>query len=212
MTQPETAVDRLVANASARKGLTLVADKSAGKVPVSLTPVGTEKRGIPDVQGAFLANEGVADVATDLRKQAAYLISVAEALEAHTGLGHRGAEPDLALEVKLMEKEADRQAADREKAAAGDKRAEKRVEQTSDADFQERFARLSDEAKAATFKGDLVPAAKEVFGDDLLPVSGSPTSDWVCPTHGDADIKVVTTRKGRIMRTCATCKQFEKGA
>lgn len=217
-----SAVDRLVAETTARKrGLTpvsgmLSADKSTGKVPTSLTPVGTERKGIPDVGAVFLTNEAIIDIAADLRKQAAVLIATADGLDLLTGKVHAG--PDLGLEVKLMEREADRQAADREKAEAGDKRAQARVESTSDANFQERYARLSAEAQAATFRGDLVPAAIEVFGDDLLPgpyataASGSPAPDWECPTHGDAAIiNLVSKRTQRKYRACETCKQFEKG-
>lgn len=221
-----SAVDRLVAETTARKrgltGLTpvkgmLTADTSTGKVPTSLTPVGTERKGIPDVGAVFLTNEAIIDIANDLRKQAAVLIATADGLDALTGNAPASA-TDPALELKLLEREADRRSADRERAEAGDKAAQGRVEQsTSDANFQERYARLSAEAQAATFKGDFVPAAKEVFGDDLLPgpyptaASGSPSADWVCPTHGDADIVNLESKRGRKYRACQTCKQFEKG-
>lgn len=219
-----TAVDRLVSETSARKGVgTLKADKSPGGKP-SLTPVGTERKvGIPDVPEVFLTNEAVAEVAADLRRQIALLTEAAEGLERLTGTGAEAVAPDEELERKLFEREADRKAADREKAEAGDRRAARRVaEQPIDrrfepaGDFDAHWAQLSAEAKAAAFKGDLEPAAREVFAEELkepLPElrSGSPTTGWRCPTHGDANLGTFTSRAKRTLTICKTCNQFDKG-
>lgn len=188
-----------------------------------LTPVGTEKR-IPD-EVAFLGHEAVLGVIRDLRAAAASATRTADDLEAGLGVApEQKAKDALDLEKKLLEREADRRAADRAKAEAGDKRAQKRVESSSDAEFSERWEALTAEAQAAAFGGDLVPAAKEVFAGDLAAegdvsasegdgpayVSGSVVPGWVCPTHGDAAIVNLTSRKGRKYRACETCKQFEK--
>ena len=56
-------------------------------------------------------------------------------------------------------------------------------------DFTEAFARKSADAQAQAF----------------APVVGA---GWVCPTHGDADIK--TSPKGRKFRACPKCAEFER--
>lgn len=210
-----TAVDRLVAETSARKGVgTLKADKGPGKA--TLTPVGTERKapvGVPDVPEVFLTNEAIKDIANDLRRQAAVLLEAADGLDRLTGVAE-AAQPDMELEKKLFEREADRRAADRAAAEAGDKRAERRVAEASPLpDFEEHWKRISAEAQASAFGGDLVPAAREVFGDDIIEPaqSGSAKPGWVCPTHGDEAIRGMTSKSGRAFRLCTICRQFEKG-
>lgn len=208
-------LDSMTADTTSRK-------RAEGTV---LTPVGTEKASsqprISD-EVSFLGQEAVEGVIRSLRAAAASANRHADELEA--GLGITPEQKSKAahdLEVKLMEREADRMAADRTAAEGGDKKAQKRVESTSEAEFGERWARLSAEAQASAFSGDLVPAAKEVFGSDLAdadapaqgepaPVSGSVVPGWVCPTHGDEAILDTKSRKGREYRLCTICKQFEK--
>ena len=72
-------------------------------------------------------------------------------------------------------------------------------------------SRLSAEARAHAFKGNFVPAAKEVFGDMLLDaVAADADASWLCPTHGRGKLVTLTSRKGRKYLACEICKQFEK--
>lgn len=184
----------------------------------TLTPVGTEKGGpesrIPvDTPRVMFAPELLLETADGLQKHAESLLSVARDLRLMAG-NPAEVEANLAAKVaveeKLMEREADRRVADREAAEAGDKRAQARVdneptdEQTGEA-FAARMKRMQAEAQAATFASNDAPAAEPI------PVaSGSPVEGWVCPTHGDANLTEMTSRKGRKYRACTTCAQFEK--
>lgn len=190
------------------------------KEATTLTPVGLEKRdaGIPDLPGVFLANEALQAVAVDLRAQAAELIRIADGIDLHTGttVDPLALRKRLEQEKRLLEQEADRKAADREKAEAGDKRAQARVDAVDpvaeDEATAQRIERLTREAQAHAFAEDPVAVAKEVFGDLVVhpAASASPKPGWVCPTHGDNRIKEVLTRKGRTMRVCELCTQFER--
>lgn len=90
----------------------------------------TARQGLPNDVGAPLSNEALADAAKDLRRYAATFIEIAVGLEALAGVPESVAlvtARSEETERKLAEQEADRKAADREKAAQGDKRAAARV-------------------------------------------------------------------------------------
>lgn len=185
------------------KGIT---DRKAEK-SAKLTPVGLENSptkpslGIPDVPAVFLTAEAVADMAASLRAYGEQLIQIADDLKGYDpASGQVASAKDEAVEQKLAEKEADRRAADREAAAAGDKKAAARTE------FAENFDRMKAEAQAA------------VYGEDTVgePHEGNPntpdvTDGWTCPTHGDEFIGSKTTRAGKTYRLCnePTCDQYE---
>lgn len=170
---------------------------------VKLTPVGTETAKLPaDVPGVFMAQEGLQDVATDLRRQAALLLDVADGIDVI--LGKSTAVADNAAKVAatekvLQEREADRRAADRVAAEAGDKRAAQRVDESEA--FDARLASLSAQAQAATFSAAALDADDE-DGDD----------GWLCPLHGSEDVRTRTSPKGREYAVCAVpnCKEFER--
>lgn len=197
MTQPEI----LAATMSVLDQMT--AGVTSGKVAAALTPVGLEKQPvIKDMPGAFMAQEQVEAIVRTLR---------AAADDIERALGIDPVAEGLDTEVKLMEREADRKAADRAKADAGDARAQKRVDavtpETEAAEgeaFADRMKRLQANAEAATYADAPVAEPTPTAG------SAGPGTGWVCPTHGDANLKQLTSGKGRIYMACVTCKQFEK--
>lgn len=90
-----------------------VVERKAAKSGPKLTPVGTEASplkpsqvGIPEVPEVFLTNEAVADIAKDLREQAAILVRVAEGLENLTATVRVESSDPLA-EQKAKERAAD---------------------------------------------------------------------------------------------------------
>jgi len=162
---------------------------------MKLTPVGSEPggplAGLPnDVPGVFMSNEAMADIARDLRRKADVLVAVADGLDVILGIrpDEKAAEA-LALNAKLAEREADRQVADRAKAAEGDARAAARVEGLPASPEAEAFKKEY-EAKSAA-------AQASTFG-------------WACPEHGSDNLKTLTSRLGRTYRACTQCKEFEK--
>lgn len=173
------------------KGITERKGKAAGP---KLTPVGTEASptkpsqvGIPEVPEVFLTNEAVADVAKDLRKQAALLLSVAEGLDALTQ------QTSVPTENPREQAEA----------------AQKAEEKAADATFAENFAKLQAEAQAAVFTSADAPADEEPEAPETpAPAAGG----WVCPDHGADKLKQLESRKGRQYIACqvAGCKLFEK--
>lgn len=125
-----------------------IVDRKASKA-AGLTPVAGEtttsvadvaKRGIPDVPEVFLTNEAVADIARDLRSQAATLVAVADALDLHT---------DTITQPRADRRE-DTKAAER---AADAKIAERNGDKTTE-EFAADFLAKQSAAQAATFTTD----------------------------------------------------------
>lgn len=149
---------------------------------------------IPDVPEVFLTNEAVIDIARDLRKQAASLIAIADALDAHTGA------PSERFDAKahaISEQKAAEKAADLKHAKPDDGAEE----------FGDRMKRLMEEAQAATLTAaDDDGTAEEPVAPD------EPTTGWVCPDHGAKSLTTVNPRKGDpyIMCGVGDCEQYEK--
>jgi hypothetical protein len=191
------------------KGIT---ERKSAKAGANLTPVGVEASGVkpsltlPNDTGMLMSNEALAQHRDYLRKAAADMLAIADGIavlvgdEAETAAA---AAKTAATEAKLAEREADRKAADREAAAAGDKKAAKRVEDSEE--FEARMQRLQKEAQAAVFtasddapKGPVVPA--------------TPADGWVCPEHGAEDIEELSSRlrpAGYLACAVAGCGEFE---
>ncbi len=180
-----------------------------------------------DLPGQFMSHETLRGAAQNLREQAAKLIAVAEAIDVLTG-EHTEAAVEYAvkqaeLEQVLREREGDRKAAERSAKAAVPQTVEQAgsVEQPTKAavaaevaeegeaeteeGFDARMARLTEEAKAATFKGEPNPIAVGVAEDMGATL-------WVCPNHGDTDVKEKVSPKGRHFMRCMVpgCTEFEK--
>ena len=159
----------------------------AGETPTTIQQM-ADRITIPDVAEVFLTKEAVADIARDLRRQAAVLIEVADGLDKYG---------DPILDTVAAEP-----------AKVG--KVEKRLEGTDPvADFAKDFAAKSEAAKAATFASLDDGAADE----EVLPeVHVTNVDGWVCPKHGDTDIVTLTSRNNRVYRSCnvPTCKQFER--
>lgn len=209
------------------KGITDRKSKAAG---ATLTPVGTEASPIKpslvpgreggeaafpsDLPTQFMSHEAMGTQAAELRTMAGRADKLAEELRyIATGIEALIGEPAAVASVqaerkavaeKLAQKEADRQAADRDKAAAGDKAAAKRV--TEAEEFAARYAAQQAEAQAAVFtssddepKGPAAPTP-------------SSTEGWVCPDHGDEDIEQLSSRlrpAGYMACAVAGCGEFE---
>lgn len=188
----------------------MTADVTSVKQAASLTPVGTEKPRLPETTTTFMTQERIEGVIRQLRDSAATLTREADALDAALGKApEERLQEGQELEVKLMEREADRKAADRAKADGGDKRAQERVdaitpevEAAQSEAFAERMNRLQAEAAAATF-GDAPEEA-------LPEVRVTNVDGWVCPEHGEDALKDVRSSKGREYRACTICGKFQK--
>ena len=211
----DTEVDNIAAR---KKGITFAATATdAPKVKPTLTPVGVEKSKAPLTlrNDTPFPYDDPQTVQNALRAALRALAEVQQHID-HVGKGVitlarlYGLDEDVAPEFDLAADKALAQsvgpsASPRMRTAAI--AAAERVEP-----FTDRMSRLSAEAQAAAFKGDLVPAAKEVFGDDLLP---TPTGEtWQCPTHGRGNLKEMTARRSKrtyLSCTVTGCGLFEKG-
>lgn len=156
-----------------------------------LTAVEGEKPArIPDVPGDFLTDEGLANVATDLRRNAEYLVKVADGIDVM-----RGKPPGsiVAALAPVMSIDAQRQ----EKERAADKRAaEMKAAATAPTEFDAHIEQLQAEAQAAVY-GNLAPS---------IAMSSEP---WVCPLHGKVIVKT-SSRTGRTFNGCPDCGLFER--
>jgi hypothetical protein len=169
------------------------ATKAAKLTPVageSATTVAEVAGLIPlDVPGVLLAKEGLTDVAADLRKQAAFMVAVADGLDVITGVPSAVAEDaakTAARDAKLAEKEADRRVASGEPLVV-DEAGEKTVEE-----FAADFAALKEAAQLSAF---------------------TTTAGWVCPEHGSASLtKLIAGKSKREYLACTECERFQKGA
>lgn len=183
-----------------------ITERKAAAAGPKLTPVGTEASstkpslGVPEVPEVFLTNEAIADIAKDLRAQAAQLVLVADGLDRLTAKPSTPPVDEKALAVeakKAAEAESDRKAAERES-----KKAPKSTEE-----FTEHLATISDEAKAAVF------VAADATVEEVLPAVRVTNIDrWSCPDHGQENLKTLTSRKGRVYAACQTtgCGKFER--
>lgn len=219
-----TDIDTEVASIAARK--TAVVFKSApdkAKVKATLTPVGTERPpALPnDLPGQLMSTEALRASSADLKRHAANLLAIARAIDVMIGDPEANVEHvslRQATEGALLEREVARRAADHERAEAGDKRAQDRVDAETPMPvvreaFDERFARISHEAQARVFGEaapdvNLVAEAQRIFGADLIIEEG--WTDWVCPKHGDANVKNLKSKAGRKYRACEHCNEYEK--
>lgn len=174
-----------------------IKDRKAEAAGPSLTPVGVEAQptkpsmvGIPDVPEVFLTNEAVADISRNLRRQAEQLVTVADALDKHTG-----ARPADAFEVKL-DKQAKRLVGKDPVDTAGS---------VDTKDFAADFA-----AKKAAAEASVYTSAD---ADAEEPEAPTPATGWTCPDHGAQDLKQLTARRsGRTYISCVVpgCSKFER--
>lgn len=178
---------------------------------------------IPDVPEVFLTNEAVADIAKDLRRQAALLIEVADALDKRTGVPSERFDVKAVAQaaVKQAEAEADARAAaeeptpnaavlpevslDDESVANVDPRAYDDDEEPEEEPFSARMKRLTAEAQASVFK------AADDDGTAAEPVAPA-EAGWTCPDHPGVQPTIVTPRKGNPYRMCGNdaCERYEK--
>jgi len=152
----------------------------------TLTPVAGEEKpplAFPsDLPGSFMSHEGMRESAKDIRRHAASLIVIADAIDALSGFDtvEGGRVGRSAAEIQ---KEKEREADERVKAKAVADVPEESAQPAPEESFADRQARLSEEAKASFFK-------------------------WACPDHGKAVRKV--SGKGREYIGCPDCNQFER--
>lgn len=170
------------------KGITERKAKAAGP---SLTPVGTEaspvqpSRGIPDVPEVYLSNEAVADIAKDLRTQAATLVAVADGLDKLTATPTH-TPPDL-----------------KAAAQAAAKAAEQKADAKAEAKFAADFAAKQQAAQASVYTA----LDESIANDEPAPRKGD---GWACPEHGTKSIANLTSKRGRAYRACKICEKFER--
>lgn len=199
--------------------------KEAAAARAKLTPVKGERAptpGLPDVPGAFLTNERLAEVADNLRAQGHSLLVIAAGIDELIGrfvLEEVTIDPKLA--AKLAEKEADTKAAARK--AAKDKPL---TADTTAEEFAAKQAAQQAEAQASAFIGEKLlgalkagvaaqPEDPETIivegGEDPTDNDGIPALQWKCPDHGSR--QETKSRKGRDMVACgsypAECQKFE---
>lgn len=157
----------------------------AGEAGTSLT-----SPSLPNDIGVIFSNEQLREAMGALRRYSTMLTDVAEGIAVYVGdpvAVERQKVRDTALEQKLAEKEADRQAAKRGEAA----------------DFNAAFKAKQEEAQAATFEADAEGEPDESPAL-LLPVDYG----WVCPDHGKAANK--TSPQGRQYVGCPDCNKFKR--
>lgn len=189
-----------------------------------LTPVEGEEAAPPilpnDLPGKFMSNEALYDAARDLRRHAAQMIEVADALDRLVGERTEASSSTPAQRAQQEQHErevaADAAAAKRaiiekaagddtededppEKAAATLERAAIETEDGTKEEFDARMERLRAEAQGKTFTGK-----------EAAPGSDGADDGWACPTHGQ--FKDATSSRGRTYRRCpvAECKEFER--
>lgn len=170
----------------------------AGESAMSVAQAAVALLGIPEIPQVFLTNEAVRDVAADLRRQAALLISVADGLDIMTALS-TVPQPDRSADVeqtKVVERAADERAA--------------RVETPQAEEFAARMKRLSASAQAAAFAA----ADDDGTAEPVAPVTAAPVpgGGWACPDHGTQDLIPTVSRKKREYTMCGVegCERFEK--
>lgn len=161
-----------------------------------LTPVGTETAKMPsfpsDLPGAYMSKEGMKDAAEDLRRWATELLQIANGLDIYAGTDTRPQLSDPAYIAAEAQKAKEREA-------------DARVAAADPESLTARMARLQQEAQAAVGWIDLDAPTEE-------PAPERPKSTWLCPKHGDEDVRDRTSPKGRHYNAChvPNCKEFEK--
>lgn len=197
----------MAAEAEAKKGsvLAMMAASITDRKTVAsrgLTPIAGESGSgprIPEVASVFLTNEAVADIAKDLRRQAAVLIEVAEGLDGHTAVS---SVPTIVADERDIKRQAEKEADERAKVTTPETEA-----------IKARIAVVTADAKAAVHEvpGTALPNQVEdtPFAEVMHETSVLAADGWTCPEHGTAIDK--TSPKGRAYRGCGHdgCRNFE---
>lgn len=163
----------------------------------TLTPIPGELSPAPnplphDLPGAYMSNETMIMTAKDLRMHAARLLEIADALDVVTGVP-AAAEADAAklaaTEVKLAEREADRQAKER--------------------NFNADFEAKSQAAQLAAFGPDEVEVEDTKTDAEVEDeYEGPKADDWTCPEH-DRRATKTSAKTGREFIGCPECNEYE---
>lgn len=191
MSSTQSVLDAMTAGIMGAK-----ANKATG-----LTPVGSEKGGplagaLPsDVPGVLMSNEALTDISSKLKADAATMLAIANGIDILLGIegptqDHK--DQQAAQARKLAEREADRKADDRTKAAEGNKGAATRVE------FAEKFEAQQKAAQASVFKNADASVERR-------------QGEWSCSTHTEPPVRLLS-RKGRSYLMCSQvgCEEFER--
>lgn len=147
-----------------------------------------------DHPGGFMSHETMRDAAKDLRRHAASLIEIADALDRYSGMGTDAAQVvDLDALRKQKEREAD------ERVAAANSNAEMANEaiEPGATEFQQRFAEMQAEAQAAVFGK---PSADQP----------SEADEWRCPVHDVPGVTKTSPSSGREFIGCPNCTKFKR--
>lgn len=176
----------------------------------------------PGRSGGFMSHEAMRVASVDLRRHAASLLEIADALDAYSGMPSADAKIETIEEARARrEKEADERI--KQQAAADDNapaHAPELVvipEPDSNEEFKERFAQLSAEAQAHAFVNPLDEMAKQIIAEDranaevLTAVIDAIQSDeWKCPIHDLPGIVKTSPKSGREFVGCPTCNAFKR--
>lgn len=184
-----------------------ITERKATKAGPKLTPVGTEVAGVtpsadrlPNDVGVFMSNERLAEHRASLVQFIEDATAIVAGIDDMLGGPPEQAKASVNDAVEA-EKVANKQADAKAKARAA-KAAKPKAAEPKDEPFDERLARLKQEAEASVY-GTALP---DVSVDIEEPVDDG----WQCPEHGNQDIKELVSRKGRNYRACGLCSEFEK--
>jgi len=111
------------------------------------------------------------------------------------------------MEVALMEREVARRAQDHVLAEAGNEKAALRV--SSEMPYEDLVMHVIKLQVPFDFRPDFLTAVGVTFRPD--PKLVMPTSGWACPSHGYTILKTLTSRAGRVYRSCVAqdCGRYE---
>lgn len=149
-----------------------------------------------DLPQAFMSHEGMRDAAKDLRRHAATLTQIADALDAYSGFPT--AESGVIESIDEARARREKQA-DVEHAA---KQAER------EATFAENFAAKQKAAQDAVY-GDALD--KEIIALGGVEDPEKPVEyEWRCPIHDKPGIEKKSPSSGRTYIGCPDCKAFQR--
>lgn len=174
--------DKTAATASVLEQMTAGVMGRKTEKAAMLSPVGAERGPLPERTNASFPNDHPLEVVSAaLRNMRREIASIVEALDAIEALNGGPVEVPLDSAATVAAVKADEKAADSK--------------------FAVDFTAKQAAAQAAVYRdAEAEPASPTVAVAD---------GGWECPAHG-ANVKQVTSRKGRVYRLCLVCEEFEK--
>lgn len=184
-----------------------------GETPADTTPRWPNDLNLPGSPKGFMSHDAMRMSAADLRRHAATLIEIAEALDTYSGQPTATSKIESIDDARARkEREADERIAE----AEAERAAIQSVETDEQAQFKADFEAKQKAAQDAVYGNpvlDAAQAAADAGGGPAEVMAAAMAADaetWRCPIHNVVGIEKTSPSSGRVFIGCPQCKAFKR--